>query len=85
MTYEEAEELHDNIQNAPSVPRPDGTSRIFDGLVILRKYDPKADIESAGQDQVYAGQFSEAISEEDLTALFHLGWGIEDGYFHHFT
>jgi hypothetical protein len=49
----------------------------YDGLTILRKYVPTADIEYATHDRVYSVEYFEDISLDDFTELCKLNWGID--------
>jgi len=49
----------------------------YDGLTILRKYVPTADIEYAERDRVYSVEYFEDISLDDITELCKLNWGID--------
>lgn len=88
MKLEDAIELCRAIGDEPYEKNKAIERSVFDGLVILRKYDPKADIECAEHDEVWAStDYSEAISDADLKLLFRMGWSLyDDGFgFHHFV
>jgi hypothetical protein len=57
-------------------------SPIFDGLVIMRKYLPNADIEWAGHEEVAGPDIKDlvkaGITEADILALRSHGWSIDE-------
>jgi len=64
--------------------------RVFQGLLLMRKYIPTATIESAEHDIVYSVGIEKlveaGITEEDVKALRDMNWHIEGGeYLAHFV
>lgn len=77
MTEEEFVQIMESEQ-----PDSDSKSDIFDGLVIMRKYLPNANIAAAEHDEVYGPDIDDlvkaGITEEDAKALRSLNWMIDD-------
>ena len=85
MNIEHALELEESVKSYPECL--DEYCRLLEGMKIIQRYNKKVEYASE-HDILYYGVFMEEMTEEDLTRLFELGWGISeefDNSFYHFT
>jgi hypothetical protein len=76
------ERFYELMEGDSDYKKHDHLCRITQGLIIITKYTPKFGLEAAEHDKVYAGGIDRlieaGITEEDVTTLRELGWGIDE-------